>query len=83
MKVVDKPSAFAKVRLDPEFADYPLAEPLPMESDGAKLIRLANGRVLVLGIASAKFVGRWQSPDGTLLSVAIGGFLDPLAPAPP
>lgn len=160
VRVVDKPSAFDKVRLDPEFADYLLAEPLLMESDGAKLIRLADGRVLVLGIASAKLagpsaldrkraetvarnralahvvaektgiqvaraetlekrtqvvldakagesassvadylettsatvqgmtrdfpiVGRWQSPDGTLLSVAIGGFLKPPAPSQP
>lgn len=160
VKVVDKPSAFDRVRLDPEFADYLLAEPLLMEVDGAKLIRLADGRVLVLGVASAKLtgpsalerkkaetvarnralahvvaektgiqvaraetiekrtqvvldakgaesaesvadylettsakvqgltrdlpiIGRWQSPDGTLLSVAIGGFLDQPAPPPP
>jgi hypothetical protein len=160
VKVVDKPSAFAKIRLDPEFADYLLAEPLLMEVDGAKLIRLPDGRVLVLGIASAKLagpsaldrkkaetvarnralahvvaektgiqvaraetvekrtqvvldaqagessssvaeylettsakvqgmtrdfpiVGRWQSPDGTLLSVAVGGFLEPPAPSQP
>jgi hypothetical protein len=158
-KVVDKPSPFDKVRLDPEFAGYLLAEPLLMEVDGAKLIRLDDGRVLVLGIASAKLagvsaldrkkaetvarnralahvvaektgvqvaraetvekrtrvvldaergesassvadylettsakvqgltrdfpvVGRWQSLDGTLLSVAVGGFLDPPAADP-
>jgi hypothetical protein len=28
-------------------------------------------------------VGRWQSLDGTLFSVAIGGFLDPRATAAP
>lgn len=160
VKLVDKPSPFDKVRLDPEFAGYLLAEPLLMEVDGAKLIRLDDGRVLVLGIASAKLagpsaldrkkaetvarnralahvvaekkgvqvaraetverrtrvileaeggesaesvadylettsakvqgmtrdfpiVGRWQSLDGTLFSVAIGGFLDPRSTAAP
>jgi|GEM_PF-2559425 len=152
-KVVDRP-AEPERRLDPEFAPYLLAEPLLMETEGAKVIRVDDGRVLVLGVASAALkdgsaadrkraetvarqralahvvaektgvqvaraetlskkttvtidadagewadsvaeylettralvkgathgfpiVGRWTSDDGTLLSVAVGGFLPP------
>jgi hypothetical protein len=53
VKIVDKPSGFAKVRLDPEFADYLLADPLLMEVEGAKVVRLEDDRILVLGVASS------------------------------
>lgn len=158
VKIVDKPSPFAKVKIDPEFAEYLLADPLLMEVEGAKVLRLQDGRLLVLGVASAALgdgtaadrrraetvcrnralahivaektgvqvarvetldrktvvvvdpqggeraesvadylektqslvrgtsrdfpvVGRWTSADGTLYSVAVGGFVGGPAPA--
>lgn len=53
VKIVDRPEETREPRLDPEFAPYLLAEPLLMETDGAKVIGLDDGRVLVLGVASA------------------------------
>jgi hypothetical protein len=161
--VVERPAGVANLRLDPEFAGYLTADPLLMEVEGAKVIRLDAGldatsdeprRLLVLGVASSAIqdgsasdrkraetiarnrayahivaektgltvarsetigkkttvtieldgreagasvaeylettqarvtgmtkgfpiVGRWTSPDGTLLYVAVGGLLDP------
>ena len=53
MKIVDKPVAVAATRIDPEFAGYLLADPLLMEVEGAKVIRLEDDRILVLGVASS------------------------------
>ena len=53
VKIVDRPAESTKPRLDPEFAPYLLAEPLLMETEGAKVLRLEDGRVLVLGVASS------------------------------
>jgi len=154
VKVEDRPAGFAAVKLDPAFADFLLADPLLMEVEGAKVVRLEDDRVLVLGVASSALkdgsaadrkraetiarqralahivaektgvqvaraerfdkkttvtiddgehatsvaeyfettqakvrgatrdfpiVGRWTSDDGTLLSVAVGGIIDPPA----
>jgi len=163
VKVVERPTGVANLRLDPEFAVYLTADPLLMEVEGAKVIRLDAGleatsdeprKLLVLGVASSALqdgsaadrkraetiarnrayahivaentgvtvarsetigkkttvtidedgretgtsvaeylettqagvrgmtkgfpiVGRWTSPDGTLLYVAVGGILSP------
>jgi hypothetical protein len=163
VKVVERPTGAANLRLDPEFAGILMADPLLMEVEGAKVIRLDAGleamsdepvRLLVLGVASSALqdgsaadrkraetiarnrayahivaektgltvarsetvakktivtieedgretgtsvaeylestqagvkgmtkgfpiVGRWTSPDGTLLYVAVGGILSP------
>ena len=163
VKVVERPAGAANLRLDPEFAGILTADPLLMEVEGAKVIRLDAGleatsdepvRLLVLGIASSALqdgsaadrkraetiarnrayahivaektgltvarsetigkkttvtieedgretgtsvaeylestqasvkgmtkgfpiVGRWTSPDGTLLYVAVGGIVQP------
>jgi len=53
VKIVDKPVAVAATRIDPEFAGYLLADPLLMEVEGAKVIRLEDDRILVLGVASS------------------------------
>jgi hypothetical protein len=62
VKVVERPAGFANLRLDPEFAGYLTADPLLMEVEGAKVIRLDAGldttadeprRLLVLGVASS------------------------------
>jgi len=166
VKVVERAAeAAANLRLDPEFAPYLTADPLLMETEGAKIVKLDAGlermadepvRVLVLGVASSVLkdgsaadrrraetvarnrayahivaertgvqvarsetvgkkvvvtieedgreesssvseylettradlqgrtrafpvVGRWTSPDGTLLYVAVGGMLEPTA----
>ena len=165
VKVVERPTGAANLRLDPEFAGYLTADPLLMEVEGAKVIRLDTGldatsdeprKLLVLGVASSAIqdgsaadrkraetiarnrayahivaektgvtvarsetigkkttvtidedgretgtsmaeylettqagvkgmtkgfpiVGRWTSPDGTLLYVAVGGILAPQA----
>jgi len=163
VKVVERPAGAANLRLDPEFAGILTADPLLMEVEGAKVIRLHAGleatsdepvRLLGLGIASSALqdgsaadrkraetiarnrayahivaektgltvarsetigkkttvtieedgretgtsvaeylestqagvkgmtkgfpiVGRWTSPDGTLLYVAVGGIVQP------
>jgi len=163
VKVVERPTGVANLRLDPEFTVYLTADPLLMEVEGAKVIRLDAGleatsdeprKLLVLGVASSAIqdgsaadrkraetiarnrayahivaentgvtvarsetigkkttvtidedgretgtsvaeylettqagvkgmtkgfpiVGRWTSPDGTLLYVAVGGILSP------
>jgi hypothetical protein len=60
--VVERPAGFANLQLDPEFADTLTADPLLMEVEGAKVIRLDAGldamsdetrRLLVLGVASS------------------------------
>jgi len=165
VKVVERPTGAANLRLDPEFAGYLTADPLLMEVEGAKVVRLDTGldatsdeprKLLVLGVASSAIqdgsaadrkraetiarnrayahivaektgvtvarsetigkkttvtidedgretgtsvaeylettqagvkgmtkgfpiVGRWTSPDGTLLYVAVGGILAPQA----
>jgi hypothetical protein len=165
VKVVERPTGAANLRLDPEFAGYLTADPLLMEVEGAKVIRLDTGldatsdeprKLLVLGVASSAIqdgsaadrkraetiarnrayahivaektgvtvarsetigkkttvtidedgretgtsvaeylettqagvkgmtkgfpiLGRWTSPDGTLLYVAVGGILAPQA----
>jgi hypothetical protein len=62
VKVVERPTGAANLRLDPEFAGYLTADPLLMEVEGAKVIRLDAGldttadeprRLLVLGVASS------------------------------
>lgn len=53
VKVVERPAPDAGKKIDPEFAPYLLADPLLMELEGAKVIRLDDGRVLVLGVASS------------------------------
>jgi len=53
LEIVDRPDGLARLKIDPEFAPYLLAEPLLMETEGAKLIRLEDGRILVLGVASS------------------------------
>lgn len=62
VKVVERPTGAANLRLDPEFAGYLTADPLLMEVEGAKLIRLDTGldatsdeprKLLVLGVASS------------------------------
>ena len=63
VKVVERnDGAAANLRLDPEFAPYLTADPLLMEMEGAKIVKLDAGlertadepvRVLVLGVASS------------------------------
>lgn len=62
VKVVERPTGAANLRLDPEFAGILMADPLLMEVEGAKVIRLDAGleamsdepvRLLVLGVASS------------------------------
>lgn len=62
VKVVERPAGVANLRLDPEYAGYLTADPLLMEVEGAKVIRLDAGldatsdepvRLLVLGVASS------------------------------
>lgn len=63
VKVVERDDgAAANLRLDPEFAPYLTADPLLMEMEGAKIVKLDAGlertvdepvRVLVLGVASS------------------------------
>jgi len=62
VKVVERPTGAANLRLDPEFAGILMADPLLMEIEGAKVIRLDAGleatsdepvRLLVLGVASS------------------------------
>ena len=62
VKVVERPTGAANLRLDPEFAGILMADPLLMEVEGAKVIRLDAGleamsdeprKLLVLGVASS------------------------------
>jgi hypothetical protein len=63
VKVVERnDGAATNLRLDPEFAPYLTADPLLMEMEGAKIVKLDAGlertadepvRVLVLGVASS------------------------------
>lgn len=62
VKVVERPAGATNLRLDPEFAGYLTGNPLLMEVEGAKVIRLDAGldttsdeprRLLVLGVASS------------------------------
>ena len=53
VKVVDRPPEQSAARFDPEFAAFLKADPLLIETEGAKVILLDDGRVLVLGVASS------------------------------
>lgn len=48
----DAMSKFSDVKLEKPFDAYLLAQPLLMEVTGAKIIRVANGQVAIVGVAS-------------------------------
>src|SRR4029077_11599185 len=48
----DAAEPFADVKIDKKFERYLRANPLLMEAAGAKVLRLANGQQIVLGVAS-------------------------------
>jgi hypothetical protein len=55
---------FSEVEIDKQYMRYLLANPLLMEVTGAKIIRLDNGNVIVMAVAST--VLKDKSPDERL-----------------